>query len=93
MAEETRIVSLSELNDKVDNLIKSLSSKQETPGPAVNAGSVDEQVTKAVEAAKARDAEDAEKKALHDRVAKLEGLSEKPPVEYKKLTKMMWGNE
>lgn len=102
--ERTRIVSLTALADKVDELAKAIGGgagkapegSRETSPPA-GAGSVDEQVRAAVAAAReqdaARDAEAKRQKEIDDRIKGLEERTEKRPVERSRLTKWMWGEE
>lgn len=101
--EAGRIVSIKELADKVETLIskvsgdgKSADVSRETPAPA-GAGSIDEQVSRAVEAArekeKAQTEEEARKKAVEDRIKDLESKTEKRPTERSRLSKFMWGGD
>lgn len=102
--EATRIVSIKDLADKVEALAAQIVSgagkpgggavdSRETPG----GGSLDDQVTRAVEAAREREAakstEEAKKKAVEDRIKALEERTEKRPVERSRLSKWLWGEE
>jgi hypothetical protein len=99
--EAGRIVSIKDLAARVEELAGKVGGggkpaggpdvSRETPAP----GNVDEQVNRAIEAAKQREAEEsakqAEKKAVDDRIKALEERAERRPNEHKWFTRFMWG--
>lgn len=102
--EVTRIVSLNALADRVEALAAQITGgagggrrrpddSRETSG----GGSLDEQVERAVQAAKERDearsAEEKRQKEIDDRIKGLEERTEKRPAERSRLTRFMWGED
>lgn len=102
--EVTRIVSLNALADRVEELAAQLTGgagggrrrpddSRETSG----SGSLDEQVERAVQAAKEREAaktaEEQRQKEIDDRIKGLEERTEKRPTERSALTRWMWGDD
>lgn len=102
-AERTRIVSLTKLADTVDELKRSVTGggsggndSRETKGGAPS-GSVDEQVSRAVAAAREQDAaktaEEKRKQEVDERIKALEQRTEKRPAEKVSwLRRFMWGS-
>lgn len=103
-AEVTRIVSLNELAAKVDALVSRVSGGSgDAPGgrevsrETHEGGSIDEQVNRAVAAARERDAqltaEEERRKGVDDRIKALEQRTEKRPSEVRPLTRWLWGSD
>jgi hypothetical protein len=102
--EVTRIVSLTALADQVEELTKRIVSgggkapgvSRETPA-GTGGGSLDDQVTRAVEQAREKERQQSEaearQKAIDDRIKGLEERTEKRPVERSKLSRWLWGDE
>lgn len=102
--EVTRIVSIKDLADRVETLAAQIVSgggkapdvSRETSAPA-GAGSIDEQVNRAVQAARekeqAQTAEEERQAAVEDRIKQLESRTERRPTERSRLSKFMWGGD
>lgn len=98
--EASRIRSLDELFAKIGALEKRLTGQGSTPrraSKADEAADVGAQVK--AEVAKLKQADDAEQRRrgnagrLADLEAQVKKLQEKAPVEYRKITKFLWGDE
>jgi len=98
--EADRIVSIKDLAARVDSLTAQLGSLGKGAGggrPAADAGtgSVDDQVSRAVAAAreqdKAKSEADAREQATQDRIKALEERAEHRPTAYSWLTRKLWG--
>jgi hypothetical protein len=97
--EADRIVSIKDLAARVDSLTAQLGSLGKGGGgkPAADpgTGSVDDQVARAVAAAreqdKAKSEADAREQATQDRIKALEERAEHRPTAYSWLTRRFWG--
>lgn len=91
-AEASRITSITELNAKVERLFEMIRSGTRPAAEGAAAPDVASQVR--AEVGKLRQAERA--KGRNDRLTALEQsikkLTEKAPVEYRKVTRFMWGD-
>jgi hypothetical protein len=98
--EVQRIHSLSELHEKLDKLLaggapsSATASKDEgTVVTAPPAGSVEQQVAKAVADAKEKEERKTEAQKIDDRLRELEKRTEKPPREQRGITRFFWGSD
>lgn len=102
--EVTRIVSLSALADRVEALAAQVTGgagkepkRPDDSRETSSGGSLDEQVERAVQAAKEREerrtAEEKRQKDIDDRIKGLEERTEKRPTERSRLSRLMWGDD
>ena len=99
--EVSRIVSINDLSAKVDKLFEMLTGNgngaKRGGMDREGASSLDEQIKRAVQSAgeedRKRSASEQREAEVSDRLKKLEERSEKPPKEYRRLTKVFWGGD
>jgi hypothetical protein len=95
-AEQSRIVTLQALSDKVDSLAEAVAGLGRTPSRRSTRADDAEDVASQVRAEVGKlKASEQRESALDARIRKIEGAlrkkEERPPQEYRKLTERLWG--
>ena len=95
--ESGRIHSIQDLSDRIDevfNLLRGRAGRR--GGQADDDAAVSERVKSEVARLREADAAEARRKGDDDRIGKIEeglkAITERPPVEYRKVTRFMWGD-
>lgn len=92
------VISESELKAWIDESVKSALSgfkpsteKRETP--AAKEASVKDEVSRAIKEAQADEAKATRERMIDDRLDKLEKAKEDVPNQFRKITRLMWGDQ
>lgn len=99
--EVSRIVSLADLNAKVDGLISAIgtsgSKAADPPAESAADGSLQSQIDRAVaratEQERARSAAEKHREETQSRIKALEDRTEKPPRQLRRITRLLWGGD